>query len=214
LGNPAQGIPNAAGPQQQNCPIYIPSVVGDRLWQGEILQNVIQLKPSLETIQNQQLEIEILQVVHDFAIVMSQDCDLLRDHNRRQANEIVALPNVMLCDLYEAEALRLKINEEDGLGKKEWKKLIAPNQSERFQYLQRMETGEDLQGVGMPAMAVDFRLYFTLPTDELYYRLTQATRRRARLNTPYVEHFMQRFFKFQARVALPVDHAIDPLPPE
>jgi hypothetical protein len=201
-----------AGPPEAHCAVYIRSVVGDRLWQGEILQNVLQLKPSLDSIQNPGGEIEVLQVTHDFAIVMSQDCDLFRDHKRRQEGAAIALPNILLCDLYHAEVLRAKINAEDQLGRKEWKKLIAPNQSERFQYLQKVEANEDLQGEGMPALAIDFRLYFTIPTDELYHRLTQEIRRRARLNSPYIEHLAHRFFKFQGRVALPSDHAIDAIP--
>ena len=110
--------------------------------------------------------------------------------------------------------MRAKINEEDQLGRREWKKLIAPNQNERFQYLQRVEANQDLQGTGLPALAIDFRLYFTIPTDEVYLRLNLEVRRRTRLNSPYIEHLTQRFFKFQARVALPVDHAIDPIPAE
>lgn len=211
MGNPAQVPPILAGPPEGACPVYLPSVLGDRLWQGEILQHVVQLKPSLESIVNPNGEIDISPVEHDFAIVMSQDCDLLKDYNQRQERG-VALPNVLLCDLYYAEVLRAKINAEDQLGRKEWRKLIAPNQNERFQYLQKMEVNEDLQGEGMPALAIDFRLYFTIPTDELYYRLTQEIRRRARLNSPYVEHLAQRCFKFQARVALPRDHSVDPIP--
>jgi hypothetical protein len=187
-------------------------VLNDRLWQGEILENVIQLRASLESVQNAGGEIEVLQIAHDFAVVMNQDCDLLRDYTRRQDNAPGTLPNVLFCDLYLAEVLRAKINTEDQLGRKEWRKLIAPNQSERFQYLQRMEIAQDLQGQGMAAMAMDFRLCFTIPTDEVYYRLTQGIRRRARLNSPYVEHLAQRFFRFHARVALPVDHVVDPLP--
>jgi hypothetical protein len=212
LGNPAQGPPVVAESPEAHCPVYIRSALGDRLWQGEILQNVVQLKSSLDSLQNPNGEIEIDPVDHDFAIVMSQDCDLLRDYNRRQERAPVALPNILLCDLYHAEALRTKINAEDQLGRREWKKLIAPNQNERFHYLQKVEPNEDLQGAGMPALAIDCRLYFTIPTDELYYRLTQEIRRRARLNSPYIEHLAQRFFKFQARVALPHDHTVDPIP--
>ena len=213
-GNPAQGLPAAAAPQEPEYPVYVPSVNADRLWQGEILQNVVQLKPSLESIQNNAGELEILTVTHDFAIILTPDCDLVRDSGRRRAGEAGTQPNVLLCDLYLAETLRAKVNEEDQLGRKEWRKLIASNQNERFQYLQRVQANQDLQATGLPALAIDFRLHFTVPTDELYFRLTAGTIRRARLNTPYVEHLVQRFFKFQARVALPLDHVIDPIPVE
>jgi hypothetical protein len=210
LGNPAQALPPAAEPQEPDCPIYIPSVLAGRLWQGEILQDIVQLKATLESIQNPNGEIEILTVNHDFAVVMTQDCDLLKDFNRREAEQAGTQPNVLFCDLYHAAVLKAKINEETPIGRREWK-LIAQNLNERFQYLQRMEPGDDLQATGMPALAIDFRLYFTIPTDELYHRLTQEIHRRARLNSPYIEHLAQRFFKFQARVALPSDHAVDPI---
>ena len=209
MGNSAQGLPVAAGPEEVPWPVYIPCVLGDRLWQGEVLQNVIQLKPSLDSIQVPDGEIEVISVQHEYAVVMSQDCDLVKDYDRRKSGGAEVLPNVLLCDLYQAEVLRIKINEEDNLGSRDWKRLIAPNRNERFQYLQRIAASEDLQSEGLPALAIDFRLYFTIPTDELYYRLNKEIRRRARLNSPYIEHLAQRFFKFQGRVALPNDHAVD-----
>ncbi len=156
--------------------------------------------------------IDVFPVPHELVIVMSQDCDLLQDYNRRQAGEAATLPNILLCDVYPAEALRTKVEQQDQLGRKDWKKRIAQNQHERFHYLQKVEPGQDLQGQGLTATALDFKIYFTLPTDELYARLGQGALRRCTLSTPYVEHLAHRFFKFQSRVALPRDHEMDPIP--
>jgi len=150
----------------------------------------------------------MLPVNHDFAVVMTQDCDLLRDFNRRHQGKSESQPNILLCDAYYAASLRAKVQEDTPLSSKEWK-VVTQNSSERFQYLQRVEPVMDMQREGLPPLAMDFRNYFTVPTEELYHRLIPTIRRRARLNTPYVEHLAQRFFKFHARVALPVDHVIE-----
>jgi hypothetical protein len=57
---------------------------------------------------------------------------------------------------------------------------------------------------------VDFRQYFSLPTEEAYFG-AQPARRRCRLDTPYAEHLSHRFFSHMARVALPIDHHL-PMP--
>jgi hypothetical protein len=61
-------------------------------------------------------------------------------------------------------------------------------------------------------MAIDFKRYFTLPTDELYLRVErQETRRRCGLKSPYLEHLSARFSCFLSRVALPEDHFSEPV---
>lgn len=141
---------------------------------------------------------------------MTQDCDLEQDYKRRVAKEQPSLPNVLLCDVYLAEILRTRVQQQEQLGRKDWNKRIAQNQNDRFHYLQRVEHRLDLRGIGLTALALDFKVYFTLPTDELYASLPNI-QRRCRLNSPYVEHLSHRFFKFQSRVALPRDHEIDPI---
>jgi len=194
-------------------PVYSLSQAEGRLWQGEILENVIQIRPTVESIEaNVDGVLEVVPVLHELVIVMSQDCDLDQDYKRRAANGQPTLPNIMLCDVYLAEVLRVRVLHQDQLGNKDWKKRIAQNQNERFHYLQRVEPNEDLQGVGLAALAIDFKIYFTLPTDELYARLRVGIRRRCRLNTPYAEHLAHRFFKYLSRIALPRDHAVDAIP--
>jgi hypothetical protein len=194
-------------------PVYRPAQAEGRIWQGEILENVVQISPTVESIAaNVPGELQFVPVVHELVVVMSQDCDLDQDYTRRVAGDRGTLPNIMLCDVYLAEALRAAVLLRDQLGTKDWRKRIAQNQNERFHYLQRTERGQDLQQEGLTALALDFKSYFTLPTDELYARLPHGIRRRCRLNTPYAEHLAHRFFKFQSRIALPQDHQMDPIP--
>lgn len=213
MGDLVQGPPLPPQPDQANQPVYRPSTADGRVYQGEILQNVIQIKPSIESIQNNEEGVlEVFPMPHELVIVMSQDCDLEQDYKRRQAGEVGTLSNVLLCDAYPAEILRANVHAQDQLGSKDWKKRIAQNQNERFHYLQKVEPGLDLQGQGLTAIALDFKIYFTIPTDELYARLPLGIRRKCILTSPYVEHLAHRFFKFQSRVALPRDHEIDPIP--
>lgn len=190
-------------------PVYRPIQAGERFWQGEILGNVTQLTVNVESLQlHNQEQLVLAPIVHDLVIVMTQDCDLEQDYARRAGRQQSSLPNILLCDVYPAEVLRARIQ---GFERREWRKRIAQNQIDRFQYLQRVGPDQDLQGQGLTALAIDFKVYFTLPTDELYARLPEI-QRRCRLATPYVEHLAHRFFKFQSRVALPQDHEIDPIP--
>jgi len=212
LGDLVQGPPLPPQPDQENQPVYRPSTADGRVWQGEILQNVIQIKPSVESIQNnEEGVIDVDPVPHELVIVMSQDCDLLQDYNQRHAGQEGTLPNVLLSDLYLAEILRAKVRAQEHLGRYDWKRIVQ-NQHERFHYLQRVEPDQDQQGQGLTAIAIDFKIYLTMPADELYARLAMGIHRRCILNSPYVEHLAHRFFKFQARVALPRDHEVDPIP--
>ncbi len=210
MGNLGGALPNQPeeGTPQNFVSVYLPSLREGRVWQGEILQNLTQLKPTIESLS---AELEMTPVVHELVIVMSQDCDLLQDYKRRQSQQEGTLPNILFCDLFSADVLRAKVRDVERLGSADWKK-ITHNQNERFQYLQKITPQEDLQGEGLAPLAVDFRIYFTLPTDEIYHRVGGEARRRARLNTPYVEHLAHRFYKFQSRVALPLDHIVEANP--
>jgi hypothetical protein len=61
---------------------------------------------------------------------------------------------------------------------------------------------------GLPELAIDFKRYFTVPTDEVYRRIELGeARRRCLLISPYLEHLSSRYAYFLSRIALPVDHA-------
>jgi hypothetical protein len=210
---PAPAVPNAEAvvapaPAPPDQTIYIRSEANDRLWQGEILANIPQVRLALESIaaegaaENPEIEID----PHPLVIVLTQDCDLLQDFNARHDGDSI-LSNILLCDVFLAEELRAKLRENENLGTRDWK-VIYQNKNPRFQFLQDVLAHEDLQQQGLPALAVDFQLHFTMRTDELYRRLAQAfSQRRCRLATPYPEHLSDRFYHYMARIALPVDHA-------
>jgi len=212
LGDLVQG-PLPPEPEEESPAVYGPSEAEGRLWQGEILENLIQLQVNIETIElNEEGAVEVRPVNHELVLVLSQDCDLEQDYKRRQAALLGTLPNILFCEVYRAEDLRARVQAQDQLGRQDWKRRIAQNQNDRFQYLQRVEANQDLRHLGLPALAIDFKIYFTVPSDELYFRLRHGILRRSRLNSPYIEHLAYRFYKFQSRIALPRDHAIDAIP--
>jgi hypothetical protein len=142
-------------------------------------------------------------VTHPLAIVMSQDCDLDWDFGARRAGAAPAkqMPSVLFCEAIEAAVLRHSTDINSAI----WSR-IKINKDERYQFLQRVMPDEDALGEGLPELALDFKRYFTIPTDEVYQRLDFQAKRRCRLVSPYLEHLSSRFFAYQARVALPAEH--------
>jgi hypothetical protein len=64
--------------------IYAPSPNDGTLRQGELLSALIQVRLSLATVVDEPEAPEFETIVHPFAIVVSQDCDLDWDFKARQ----------------------------------------------------------------------------------------------------------------------------------
>lgn len=179
---------------------YIPSSPGS-IRQGEIFSNLPQSKLDLQSLDEDEYIVNL--ETHPFAIIISQDCDLIWDFNARQESPPPMagrlLPNVLVCMAIEEASLRASHE----LKSNQWRR-IRSNNDERYQVLEEVEQGEDATGVGFQALCTDFKLYFTVPTEELYARIeTGEVIRRCRLASPYLEHFIGRFSNFQSRIALP-----------
>jgi len=208
VGDAEEVHPDQPAPEAPNVePFYVRSINGERLWQGEILENLPQARLALASVEPAAGELEVETDPHPLVIILSQDCDLEQDFRERQDGGSI-LPNVLLCDLFLAEQLRGTVRDVEGLGSRDWR-LIGQNKNERFQLLHAVTPEEDLKGEGLPTLAIDFRLYFTIRTDEVYRRIGQGTLRRCRLATPYAEHLSDRFCHHLARVALPREHSED-----
>ncbi len=82
---------------------------------------------------------------------------------------------------------------------------VKKNKDERYHFLEKVPAECDLRGEGIPELTVDFKRYFTLPVEEVYYQLTSGCRRCV-LCPQYLEHLSSRFSYFIGRVALPHDH--------
>jgi hypothetical protein len=137
---------------------------------------------------------------------MTQDCDLEQDYRVRSEGRASdkLLPGILFCEVAAAQELYGQIRQNNP---KFWDR-IKINKDERYHFLQRNESMCDLLGEGLAELAIDFKRYFTLPTDEVYKRIEIGeTKRRCVLISPYLEHLSRRFAFYLSRVALPLDHA-------
>jgi hypothetical protein len=183
--------------------IYVASE-GQELRQGEIITNLIQLVIDLDSIKSG--ELIVMPKIHPFAMVVSQDCDLTQDYKVRREGRLDSdkiLPNILLCEVITAAELRG--NPGEGFNKDQWKR-IKQNKDERYQFLEKVPADCDALGVGLPELGIDFKRYFSMPTDEIYFRVETEARRRYHFISPYLEHLSTRFSYFQYRIALPTDH--------
>lgn len=186
---------------------YRPSSEGS-LRQGEILTNLKQFKLNIESLRSAKPLVE--PIIHPFAIVITQDCDCEQDFKPRIEGIIstATVPSILFCEVVEAESLR---NRDKGKSKIDitsevWKQ-VKNNKNERYHFLETIPKTADLLVEGLPELALDFKRYFTIPTEEVYYRIEiEEAKRRSRLVSPYLEHLTSRFNYFQSRIALPEDH--------
>lgn len=179
------------------------------LRQGEILSGLVQRVRTIRSLLPGQ-EPEIAEIEHPFAMVLSQDCDLLADFEFREKHKWSAqepsqsvLPNVLFCEAVTISELLAKVPK----GTDIWKR-IRQNKDERYHVLESVPLSLDVLAEGIPALGIDFRRYFSVPTDEIYTQFKMGTARRSRLISPYLEHFTSRFAAYLSRVALPRDHMI------
>lgn len=189
-------------------PIYRPSIgeIPNCLRQGEIISKVVHWRVASDSIGGTP---RFEPVVHPYAILMTQDCDLAQDFSARQKNEESdkTLPCLLFCEILTAEQLLSHVAK----SRNDWKSLkIATNKNERFQFLQAISQELDLMREGIPELGIDFKRYFAIPTAEIYRRVELGeVERRCVLNSPYLEHLSSRFGYFMSRVALESDHLSD-----
>jgi len=146
-----------------------------------------------------------VRVHHPLAVILTQDCDLEQDFKARQGHVAAdkQIPSLLFCEVATAEDLYGFVKQTN---KKLWDR-IRINKDERYHFLQKVEPGDDALGQGLPEMGIDFKRYFTIPTDELYRRVELSeAQRRCILQSPYLEHLSSRFAYYLSRVALPLDH--------
>lgn len=152
-----------------------------------------------------------------YVVVLSQECDLQQDSKSRtnlprepdeqkqmeQRDKLVysvlVSPAWAAAPFREGNHLRefgtmLKRKNTDAYD------LIKKNKDARYHYLAGWR---ELQ---VPEAVVDFKHFFTIPTETLREQYGNVTHYIARLVCPYREDLSQRFGAYLARVGLPVDH--------
>ena len=155
-------------------------------------------------------DVNIYRIVHPYAVVVSQDCDLEWDWHAREAGETgnaaKLMSSVLFCEIQPA----IDIRQTPDINNAAWN-FIKTNRDIRYQFLQKVESEFDLLNTGLPEMVVDFKRYFTIPIDEAYTRLSiSEMQRRCYFNPPYLQELATRFYYYQYRVALPEPHFSEP----
>lgn len=188
--------------------IYQASDKGSSLRQGEILTGVVQYNPVINEItpELQKLqELSFTPILHPYAIVITQDCDLDWDYNaRRISNSSSAklLNSIILCEIDTAEAIR----NTDGMNRKEWE-LVVAHRHERFYFFEKISPECEVEQEGLPELTADFKKVFGIEAATLYRQIELGiVKRRAVLANPYLEHFSRRYHTFHGRVALPFQY--------
>lgn len=188
----------------ERTPKFVRATAEGQLWQGEILRNIIQVNQRIDTIGSGQSPV-IQEVEHPFAVIFTQNCDLERDFEQRSKNFSGAptLANVLFCDAMPASSLKALVPP----GKDIWKRIIQ-NNDDRYQCLEAF-TDPSLTSEVCPALGIDFKTYFSVPTEEVHLRIRLGQAQRiCRLISPYSEHLARRFYNFHSRVAIPQNHDI------
>jgi hypothetical protein len=194
------------------------------LYAGELLSDLEVLSAVPSSLAS--ATVQVKQVAYPYALVVSEDCDLAWDDSARQFLSVPPpassgpgrvtwnekehvfksklMETVLLCVADVPERVRATST----LNKNEWQKARS-NQFERYHLLRAATPDEDLENQGFVELALDFKRFFALSPDEIVGRITlgvgvpgRATRR-GRLDTPFREDVLTRFYNYQARVALP-----------
>ena len=184
-------------------PRYRPAESGKPLRQGEILSDIRRYRVAPQTVAA--IPPSVIEVRYPFAVVLTQDCDLDQQERPLPGSD-PPLPCILLAEVTTAKQLR---GQKD-INTDTWK-LIRQNREERYHYLEAVPKEEDAAGEGLGELALDFKRYLAVPTDELYALIDAGLgRRRCRLNTPFMEHLCNRFGAYLGRVALPAPHFSTP----
>jgi hypothetical protein len=184
--------------------IYRKSVAGNGhyLEQGEFISHLVQTHAQVPSINGPTIQVDFK--THPLAVIVSQGCDLEQDFHARQGNiaHDKLIPTVLFCEMVTATELRSSPRKTSEI----WNR-IRNNTDERYHFFQKVELVYDSEGHGLDELGVDFKRFFTIPTDEVYHRIGSGeAKRRCCLESPYLEHFCRRFSNFIGRVALPQPH--------
>ena len=186
-----------------SMPIYRQAELKQTLRQGEILSDLRRYRVELATLTSDNPT--LIEVLYPFVVVLTQDCDVTQQSVPNPGSN-PPLPCVLLAEVTTATQLR---GQKD-INSDAWKR-ITQNREERYHFLEAVMAEDDAANQGLEELALDFKRYLAVPTDELY-ALIGAGRAHLRcvLNRPYMEHLCHRFGSYLGRIALPSMHSSTP----
>lgn len=186
--------------------IYQTSDKDSSLRQGEILTSVIQYKPVVNKLLQEGEELSFNAVLHPYAIVVTQDCDLDWDYRARQTENSQPsklLNSIILCEVATARETR---DATDNINSAAWK-LVVSHRHERYYFFEKIPPTCETEQEGLPELTADFKKVFCIDGETIYSHIKLGiVKRRAVLASPYLEHFSRRYHSFHGRVALPFQY--------
>jgi hypothetical protein len=187
--------------------IYRASDEKEALRQGEILTGLIQFIPVYNESSPELEKIQFKPIIHPYAIIVSQDCDLDWDYTARQNQDkpYKLLNSVIFCQVYTAQEIRHD-KTISTISSSEWN-FVKSNRYQQYHFLEKIPADCELSQEGLPELTVDFKKVFAIDAEDLYYQISNnIARRRTILESPYLEHLSHRYHDYQGRVALPAQH--------
>jgi len=177
----------------------------ERVTQGDIYRD-IEITSALKTIGSDgQDEFEFEAITYNYAVVLTQECDLEQDHkNRKEVGDKhdKFIPSILLAPAYLAERLREGVHLEDlelkmeKISSKPWTTL-KQNKNARYHFLPKNID------FSVPDLVIDFKHYFTILRDHLYEILKEDEYYIASLADLFREDLSHRFTNYLSRIGLP-----------
>ena len=189
-----------------------PGGIERALRQGEILSNVVELQIKPKSIKSEDSDsiYDVNPIKHPFAIIVSQDCDLEQGHNftvHGKGNLRHELPSILFCQAQDVDKFRKSDLYRSLFKEGPFRRDFRNNDVFRYHFIQAVPTELDTRNCGLPELGIDFKRYFSIPIAEVHRHLELGhTCRRTVLESPYRDHFSQRFYNFSSRVALPEEY--------
>jgi len=186
--------------------IYRASNTNEALRQGEILAGVIRYKPIPDESTDGSFVINSFQpIIYPYTIIVSQDCDLDWDYQARKSGKSRSkiLHSVLLCEVSIAQA----VMDRDSISSNHWMNFVKNNFHLRYHFFEKVPSECASNQEELPELTVDFKKIFSVDVEFLYYLIGKnEVIRLAVMESPYLEHFSQRYHAFHSRVALPEPH--------
>ena len=146
---------------------------------------------------------DVISNTYPYVVLITQECDLEQDHqNRNSAGDKhdKYLQSLLVCPAYQAEIFKRGEHlDQFSLKMEKWNsdrfRLIKRQMNERYHFL---ENDINLQ---IPNLVIDFKHYFTIPTETLYH--IRGKKYLASLRPLFREELSHRFSFFLSRIGLP-----------
>ncbi|WJI09146.1 hypothetical protein FGU46_03095 [Methanobacterium sp. CWC-01] len=171
----------------------------DRVCQGDLFEEFVYP----EWISREGNKIKIKNRNIPYLIVLTQDCDLERDHVNHITNsekQDKYLQSILVCPAYQADKLKNGTHLEKLGYKMEYQnsdrwKIIMQNNNHRYHYLEAFEQ--------IPALTIDFKHYYSIPRDIIYNEIKNDDHYLGTVNELFRESLSQRFAYYLSRIGLP-----------